>query len=177
MIWRRPFLPCVKSSSLNFYFYTVWAEMTLFFRSKHWKQNACKSPYKTLLCRKISSWKSRLRQKKLPFSLRVCSCKQHLFIAPRADHMELRCTCPDIGKNKICNFCFEIKYLLNFRAFKICMSKVPESFQEHLIQLPDYLDSIFLCKPLFKCFPRGRIVNIYLDNPKELCMVRVKNVD
>ena len=37
LIWRRPFLPCVKSSSLNFYFYTVWAEMTLFFRSKHWK--------------------------------------------------------------------------------------------------------------------------------------------
>ena len=82
-----------------------------------------------------------------------------------------------LEKNKICNFCVEIKHLLNFRAFKIRMSKVPEIFREHLIQLPDYLDGIFLCKPLFKYFPRGRKVNIYLDNPKEVCMVRVKKVD
>ena len=79
----------------------------------------------------------------------VCSCKQHLFFASRADHMELRCTYPDIEKNKICYICVEVKYLLNFRAFKICMNKVSESFQEHLVQLPDYLDGVFPCDPFF----------------------------
>ena len=82
-----------------------------------------------------------------------------------------------LEKNEICNFCIEVKYLLNFRAFKICMNKLPESFQEHLVQLPDYLDGIFLCEPFFKYSPTGRKVNIFFDNPKELCMVRVKKLD
>ena len=95
---KKAFAGLCKKFQFDFSLLSVWAKMILFFRSKDWKKNACKSPYEPLLCRKISSRKSRLRQKFFPFSLHVCSCKQRLFIAPRADHMELRCTCPDIGK-------------------------------------------------------------------------------
>ena len=97
----------------------------------------------------------------LRLELTICSCAVHVQI---------------LEKNEICNSCVE-KYVLNFRAFKICMNKVPESFQEHLVQLPDYLDVIFLCEPFFKYSPTGRKVNIFFDNPKELCMVRVKKLD
>ena len=138
--------------------------MILFFRFKHW-QNGCQSPYVSLLCRKISQWKSRLCQKIGHFHchreyghyLYVCNCKQHPFIVPRANHMELHCTCPNIF-----NFCVEVKYLLNFRAFKICMNKVPESFQEHLAELPGYLGGISLWEPFFTYSPTGRKANIFL---------------
>ena len=82
-----------------------------------------------------------------------------------------------LEKNEICNFCFEVKYLLNIRAFKICMNEVHESFQEYLVQLLDYLDGIFFCESFFKYLPTRRKMNIYFDKSKELCLVRVKKVD
>ena len=109
--------------------------------------------------------------------LYVCSCKQHPFIASRDDRMEQHCTCSITGKNEICNFCVEVKYLLIFRTFKFCTNKVPENFQEHIVSLPDYLDAIFPCTLFFKYSPTGRKVNIFLDNPKELCMAGAKKTD
>ena len=88
---------------------------------------------------------------------------------------DIFCTCAAASSNHdICNFCVEVKYLLNFKTFKFFMDKVPENFQEHIISLPDFLDNIFPCTPFFKYSPTAKKVNIFLDNPDELCMVGVK---
>lgn len=80
----------------------------------------------------------------------VDSCKQHTFIAPREEWMEQeRCMCAVKEKNEIYNFCVEVKYLLNFKAFKFCLKKVPENFQGHMVSLPDYPYAIFPNKPFF----------------------------
>ena len=163
LIWRRAFLACVKNPSLNFYFQRSEQRWYYFLGLNTDKMGA--KVLVSLLYRKISSWKSRLCQKIGHFHchreyghyLYVCNCKQHPFIVPRANHMELHCTCPNIF-----NFCVEVKYLLNFRAFKICMNKVPESFQEHLAELPGYLGGISLWEPFFTCSPTGRKANIFL---------------
>ena len=174
LIWRRPFLPCVKSSSLNFYFYMVWAKMTLFFRSKHWKNMRVKVLMRPCYAEKFHQENHNYIKKICHFHCTFVAVNNIFFLRLELTMWSCAVHVQILGKNKICNFYVEIKYLLNFKAFKNCMSKVLESFQEHLIQFPDYLDSIFLCKLLFKYFPRRRKVNIYLDNPKELCMVRVK---
>ena len=42
------------------------------------------------------------------------------------------------------------------------MNKVPESFQEHLAELPGYLGGISLWEPFFTYSPTGRKANIFL---------------
>ena len=59
-------------------------------------------------------------------------------------------------KNEICNFCIEVKYLLNFKAFKFCLKKIPENFQGHMVSLPDYLNAIFLNMPFFLIFTNSK---------------------
>ena len=88
-----------------------------------------------------------------------------------------RCICAVKGKNEICNFCVEVKYLLNFKAFKFCINKVPENFQELIVSLSDYFNAVFPCMCFFKYSPTERKVNIFLDNPEELCLVGIKRTD
>ena len=79
----------------------------------------------------------------------VHTCKNHPFIASRIPEMELRCTCAICGPNEICNFCVQVKYLLNFRAYKLCVKKIPNSIQPHLVLLDKFFDSIPNCGPFF----------------------------
>ena len=41
----------------------------------------------------------------------------------------------NIGAQEICNFCVQVRYLLNFRAYKLCLTKIPVDLQEHLLQV------------------------------------------
>ena len=101
--------------------------------------------------------------------------RQHPTIAPTEERMEQeRYICAVEGKNEICNFCVEIKYLLNFKAFKFCINKVPENFQELIVSLSDYFNAVLSCMCFFKHLPTAKKVNIFLDNPEELCLVGVK---
>ena len=62
----------------------------------------------------------------------VYTWKWHPFVAARIPEMDL---CANIGLQEICNFCVQIRYLLNFTACKLCLKKIPINFQEHLVPI------------------------------------------
>ena len=107
VVWRRLLLVCVKNSSLNFYLCTVWTKMILFFRFKHWKKIRAKV-LMSFLCRKIFIKQITIMSKKSAIFIAIASMaiictfaavNNTRFIAPRANHMELHCICPNIGKH------------------------------------------------------------------------------
>ena len=80
----------------------------------------------------------------------VYTCKVHPFIAARAQGMESRCSCAKKGPTWVCHFFIQVKYLINFRAYKICLKKIPENIQRHLVSLDRYLEEeITFCEPFF----------------------------
>ena len=58
-------------------------------------------------------------------------------------------TCVNISPNAICVFCVQVKYLLNFKTYKICVKKVHECLQGYLVPIDEYLNNIFVCGPFF----------------------------
>ena len=69
-----------------------------------------------------------------------------------------RYICAVKAKNEICNFCVEVKYLLNFKAFKFCINKVPKNFQELIVSLSDNFNAVFPCMCFFKYSPTAKKV-------------------
>lgn len=67
----------------------------------------------------------------------------------------------------ICSFCREVKYLLNFKAFKFCLKGVPESVQDHIVTPFLYFKRIHGCHPFFAWSRDLSRIEIYLDNPHE----------
>ena len=57
----------------------------------------------------------------------VDTCKGHPFIDKKMDKMQHKCTCKILGSYEICKFCVQVKYLINFRAYKICTRTIPKN--------------------------------------------------
>ena len=53
----------------------------------------------------------------------VYTRKSHPFINKRMDEMQHKCTCKILGSYETCNFCVQVKYLINFGAYKINTKK------------------------------------------------------
>lgn len=64
--------------------------------------------------------------------------------------MDPKCQCPFIGSYDICNFFRQARYLFNFRAFKFCLKRIPENFQDHKVTTNQYFKSVPGCQPFFK---------------------------
>ena len=64
----------------------------------------------------------------------------------------------------ICQFCFNLRYLLNFKCFKIFKeNNIPSSFQNELVTIRQYFKSIKEREPFFFY----SYIEISLDNPDE----------
>ena len=89
--------------------------------------------------------------------------------------MQSSCSCKDLGLFDICDFCIEIKYLINFHTYKFCIKNIPENIAQYLVVLERYLrDELKTCKP-FIYFIINKIA-IKLDNPLLKDMENVKKV-
>ena len=81
--------------------------------------------------------------------------------------MDPECKCPSIGALEICNFCSQVRYLLNFRAYKFCLRGIPESFHHHIETTNQYFKRMPGCQPFFDYSKELGRTDIYLDNPRE----------
>ena len=94
----------------------------------------------------------------------------------RIQGMNKKGSCEVLGPYEVYNFCVQVKYLINFRAYKICMKKIPKNVQKNLVSLDIFLeDNMNMCKCFFH-FSKNK-VNLKLDNPLEDYMLNVKKVD
>ena len=64
--------------------------------------------------------------------------------------MRKSCSCKNIGPFDICEICVQIKYLLNFHVYKLCVKIMPENITPHVVPLNQYLQNeITKCEPFF----------------------------
>ena len=95
------------------------------------------------------------------------SCNEHPYVAAKIPEMDLGCNCPSIDALEICNYCRQVRYLLNFRAYKLCLKKIPESIQDEIVTTHQFFKRMPRCQPFFAFSKELGRLDIYLDNPRE----------
>ena len=81
----------------------------------------------------------------------VLFCNEHSFGADFAASTEenKKCSCKNGLSHEVCCFRLTVRYLLNFKCFKICMEEVPDNFIDRVISMNQYFKKIN-CEPFFK---------------------------
>ena len=71
----------------------------------------------------------------------VYTCKAHPFMYPRLHGMKYKCNCncKNIGPFETCDFCVQMRYLINFRRYTCCVEKIPNALTTFLVPLDNYL--------------------------------------
>ena len=69
----------------------------------------------------------------------ILSCNEHPYVAAKIPEMDPGCNCPPIDALEIFNYCRQVRYLLNFRAYKLCLKKIPESIQDKIVTTISFL--------------------------------------
>ena len=88
----------------------------------------------------------------------VLLCKDHPYGGNFNYQMvERKRLCANGLSHEICQFCFNVRYLLNFNCFKICMENILLSFENELVTIRRYFKSIKECEPFFSTI-RGLII-------------------
>ena len=88
-----------------------------------------------------------------------CKDKHRLYVLFCEDHpyggnfnfqmTERKCLCATHLSHEVCQFCFNVRYLLNYKCFEICMEKIPLSFENELVTIRQYFKSMKKCEPFF----------------------------
>lgn len=56
----------------------------------------------------------------------VFACSGHPHIHRLLTDMQTKCKFKDLGLFETCEFCIQVKYLINFRAYEFCVKSIPE---------------------------------------------------
>ena len=99
--------------------------------------------------------------------LHILFCKEHPYGSPSVPGMQKECKCVTAFANNICDFCIQVKYLLNFKCYKLCLERIPVSIQDKLITAPQYFKAMNGCEPFFYFNEERNNIVVSLDNPSE----------
>ena len=70
----------------------------------------------------------------------VHTCKGELFMYPPLHGMKYKCSCNNIGPFDTCDFCVQMRYLVNFRRFKFYVENIPNALTNFLVAFDSYLE-------------------------------------
>ena len=98
----------------------------------------------------------------------VLFCKDHPFGADHGGSArdERKCNCKSGISHEVCGFCFSVRYLLNFKCFRIYVEEVPDNFIERVASLDHYFKKM-KCEPFYFHRKKTKMVEIGPDNPNE----------
>ena len=68
-----------------------------------------------------------------PFGIKFVARRDYTF------DIDEECTCKNGISHEVCGFYFSVRYLLNFKCYKICVEEVPDYFIERVVPLDSYL--------------------------------------
>ena len=74
---------------------------------------------------------------------------------------------PLLFANEICDFCIQVKYLLNFKCYKFCLERIPVSIQDELVTAHQYLKVMKGREPFFYFNEERNMIFLSLDNRLE----------
>ena len=73
----------------------------------------------------------------------VLLCKDHPYGGKFNYQMvERKCLYANDLSHEICQFCFNVRYLLNIKCFQICLENIHLSFENELITICQYFKSV-----------------------------------
>ena len=79
-----------------------------------------------------------------------------------------------MGPLDTCDFCVQMRYLINFCCYKFCVEKIPNALEKFLVRLDNYLaHETEKCESFFY-FKNNKVCGS-LDNPLLDDMNNVKN--
>ena len=80
----------------------------------------------------------------------VLFCKDHPFgVTYEASIDEkVSCKCKNGLSHEVCSFCLTVRYLLNFKCFKIFIENVPDIFLDKVVSINQCFKNI-KCEPFF----------------------------
>ena len=99
--------------------------------------------------------------------LYVLFCKEHLYGSPSVPGMQKKCKCSAAFANDICDFCIQVKYLLNFKCYKFCLERIPVSIQDELVTAHQYLKVMKGREPFLYFNEERNMIFLSLDNQLE----------
>ena len=79
----------------------------------------------------------------------ILFCEKHTHGSLPTPEMEKECTCATASANHVCDFCVQIKYLLNFKCYKLYLERIPVSIQDEFITTSQYFKVMKGCQPFF----------------------------
>ena len=100
--------------------------------------------------------------------LYVLFCKEHPYGSPSVPGMQNECKCATTFANDICDFCIQVKYLLNFKCYKLCLERISVSILDELVTAPQYFKVMKSCEPFFYFNEETNMIFLSLYNPLEL---------
>ena len=104
----------------------------------------------------------------------VHTCKGELFMYPPLHGMKYKCNCNNIGPFDTCDFCVQMRYLVNFRRFKFYVENIPNALTNFLVPFDSYLEHETTKCELFFYFKDNKLCGSS-DNPLLVDMNNVEN--
>ena len=80
--------------------------------------------------------------------LLILFCENHPYVYIQVLE-ERKCLCTSVSANNICNFCIHVKYLLNFKCYKLCLKRIPVNIQDKFITTCEYFKTMKGSDPFF----------------------------
>ena len=115
--------------------------------------------------KKLTHFHCKCKQKHL---LYVLLCNKHPYGAGFIPQMEKKkCTCATAFALDICDFCVQVKYLLNFKSYKILLKRIPVSIQDELQKTCQYFKVMKSFQPFFTFNKERNRIDVLLENPAE----------
>ena len=74
---------------------------------------------------------------------------KHPYGAPPIPQMEKSCMCATSVAQDVLAFCDQVEHLLNFRAYKLCMKRIPTSILDQIQTTGQYFKVLKGCHPFF----------------------------
>lgn len=75
-----------------------------------------------------------------------------------------KCACKNGLSHEVWGICFSVRYLLNFKCYKICVEEVPDYFVDKVVSFDTYLKKMNWDPFFFLCHKTRRF-EVSLDNP------------
>ena len=89
--------------------------------------------------------------------------------------MKSECDYKNMGPFEICDFCVQMRYLINFQCYKFYMKKIPKWLKNVLVPLDSHLEHETTKIELVSYFKNKEVCES-LDNPLLDDMKNVKNL-
>ena len=67
----------------------------------------------------------------------------------------------------VCDFCVQVKYLLNFKSYKILLKRIPVSIHDELQKWCQYFKVMKGFQPFFTFNKERNRIDVLLENPAE----------